>query len=157
MIEENGVKHIWIKKATGLGISEFFLRYTAWKALSTDLWKNCKVCIITGPRLQLAITLIDRIKRLFSEIKISFESKNTMIMLNGCQIEAYPSHHIDTIRGLTDVKLFLLDECSFFPPNQQQEVRDASERYIAKGDPLIVMISTPRLSTDMFALIEQEP
>ena len=157
LIEKDEVKHLWIKKATGLGVSEFFLRYVAWKALSSDIWKNCKVCIVTGPRLELAITLIDRIKHLFSETKVSFESKNAMIMINDCRIEAYPSHHIDTMRGLTNVKLILLDECSFFPPNQQQEVRDVSERYIAKGNPIIVMVSTPRLSTDMFALIEQEP
>ena len=29
-------KHLWIKKATGLGITEFILRYMAWLCLSTD-------------------------------------------------------------------------------------------------------------------------
>ncbi len=157
LIEEQNIKHLWIKKATGLGVSEFFLRYIAWKSLSSDIWKYAKVCIVTGPRLELAITLIDRIKRFFFEIGVSFEAKSTMIMMNDCRIEAYPSHHIDTMRGLTNVKLILLDECSFFPPNQQQEVRDVAERYIAKSDPYIIMVSTPNLSTDMFALIEQEP
>jgi hypothetical protein len=31
----------------------------------------------------------------------------------------------------------------FFPPGQQQDARDVSERYIAKSDPWIVMVSTP--------------
>jgi hypothetical protein len=30
LVTENGNKHLWIKKATGLGISEFMLRFIAW-------------------------------------------------------------------------------------------------------------------------------
>ena len=30
LVTNNGNKHLWIKKATGLGISEFMLRFMAW-------------------------------------------------------------------------------------------------------------------------------
>lgn len=33
-------KHIWIKKATGLGVTEFMLRYMAWLCLSTNKIQN---------------------------------------------------------------------------------------------------------------------
>ena len=36
------------------------------------------------------------------------------------------------MRSLTSPKFILLDEADFFPPGQQQDARDVSERYIAK-------------------------
>jgi hypothetical protein len=52
-------KHLWIKKATGLGITEFMLRYIAWLCLKDNKLKGTQMCIVTGPRIDLAITLID--------------------------------------------------------------------------------------------------
>ena len=58
-------KHIWIKKATGLGVTEFMLRYMAWLCFADKMSANSQMCIVTGPRIELAITLIDRMKGLF--------------------------------------------------------------------------------------------
>ena len=58
-------KNLWIKKATGLGITEFMLRYMAWLCLKDDKLKGTHICIVTGPRIDLAITLIDRMKEFF--------------------------------------------------------------------------------------------
>jgi hypothetical protein len=151
-------KHIWIKKATGLGITEFMLRYMAWLCLrNTDL-QDAQMCIVTGPRIDLAITLIDRMKRLLTDHGlITFDSKETVIELNGVHIEAYPSHHLDAMRGLSDVSLVIFDEADFFPPGQQQDARDVSERYIAKSNPWIVMVSTPNAPGGLFERIEKEP
>jgi hypothetical protein len=81
------------------------------------------MCIVTGPRIELAITLIDRMKGLFTSDfanatthRITFDSKETVIELNGVHIEAYPSHHLDAMRGLKDVSFIYLDEGDFFPP-----------------------------------------
>ena len=150
-------KYLWILKATGLGITEFFIRYISWRCLHNDEWKGGQVCIVTGPRLELAITLIDRMKRLFFDLDVKFQTNVNVIFLNGCKIEAYPSHHMNTMRGLTDVRMILVDEAAFFPIGEQKQVRDVAERYIAKSDPYIIMISTPNRPDDMFAMIEQEP
>ena len=124
------------------------------------------MCIVTGPRIELAITLIDRLKGLFNNIqnsaqnanlKPSFDTKETVIELNGIHIEAYPSHHLDAMRGLKDVSFVYLDEADFFPPGQQQDARDVSERYIAKSNPWIVMVSTPNAPEGLFERIEKEP
>ena len=149
-------KHVWIKKATGLGITEFMLRYIAWLCLSTNKIENSQMCIVTGPRIELAITFIDRMKGLFHELGATFDSKETVIELNGCHIEAYPSHHLDSMRGLTNVSFIYLDEADFFPPGQQQDARDVSERYIAKSNPWIVMVSTPNAPDGLFERIERE-
>jgi hypothetical protein len=155
-----GNKHIWIKKATGLGISEFMLRFMAWLCLKDNTLSRSQMCIVTGPRIDLAIALIDRMKNLFVSsgkgIAPAFDTKETVIELNGVKIEAFPSHHLDAMRGLPNVSFILLDEADFFPPGQQQDTRDVSERYIAKSNPYIVLVSTPNAPEGLFERIEKE-
>jgi hypothetical protein len=121
------------------------------------------MCIVTGPRIELAITLIDRMKGLFNNdpskniLGRLQDTKETVIELNGVHIEAYPSHHLDSMRGLANVSFIYLDEADFFPPGQQQDARDVSERYIAKSNPHIVMVSTPNAPEGLFERIEKEP
>jgi len=151
-------KHVWIKKATGLGITEFILRYMTWLCLRDDKLKGSQMCIITGPREDLAITLIDRMKGLFqNKVMQIFDTKDKVIELNGCHIEAYPSNHLDAARGLKDVSFLFLDEADFFRLGEQQNARDVSERYIAKSNPWIVMVSTPNAPEGLFERIEREP
>ena len=92
---------MWIKKATGLGITEFMLRYMAWLCFHNNELVNSQMCIVTGPRIELAITLTDRMKRLFENLSsgsgLTFDTKETVVELNGVHIEAYPSHHLDAI------------------------------------------------------------
>jgi hypothetical protein len=79
LVAHNGNKHLWIKKATGLGISEFMLRFMAWLCLKDNALSGSQMCIVTGPRIDLAITLIDRMKKLFANSKggaaIAFDTK----------------------------------------------------------------------------------
>ena len=76
--------------------------------------------------------------------------------LNNVKIEAFPSHHLDAMRGLPNVSFILLDEADFFPRGQQADARDVSERYIAKSNPYIVMVSTPNAHDGLFERIEKE-
>jgi hypothetical protein len=59
-------KHLRIKKATGLGISEFMLRFMTWLCLKDNALVGSQMYIVTGPRIDLAIALIDRMKRMFA-------------------------------------------------------------------------------------------
>jgi hypothetical protein len=160
LVTQTGSKHLWIKKATGLGVSEFMLRFMTWLCLRDNALSGSQMCIVTGPRIDLAIALIDRMKKLFASTKgiaAAFDTKETVIELNGVKIEAFPSHHLDAMRGLPNVSFILLDEADFFPPGQQQDARDVSERYIAKSNPYIVMVSTPNAPDGLFERIEKEP
>ena len=62
LVTHNGNKHLWIKKATGLGISEFMLRLMV-LCLKDNALPGSQMCIVTGPRIDLAIPLIDRMKK----------------------------------------------------------------------------------------------
>jgi hypothetical protein len=55
-------KHLWVKKkATGLGVIEFFLRLMVWLCLKDDTYHTAQMCIVTGPNQDIAIKLIKRI------------------------------------------------------------------------------------------------
>src|ERR687885_760664 len=133
------------------------LRFMAWLWLKDDSLSGSQMSIVTGPRIELAIALIDRMKGLFrGKGSLVFDTKETVIELNGVKVEAFPSHHLDAMRGLPSVSFILLDEADFFPPGQQQDARDVSERYIAKSNPYIVMVSTPNAPDGLFEQIEKE-
>ena len=150
-------KHLWVKKSTGLGVTEFFLRLMAWLCLRNDDYQNSQMCIVTGPNIDIAIKLIKRMKALFEpNLGITFDSKETVLELNACIIEAYPSNHIDAYRALENPKFILIDEGDFFRKGEQEDVRHVSERYIAKSDPYIVMVSTPNAPDGLFERIEKE-
>ena len=144
-------------KHRGLGVTEFFLRFMAWLCLSDNNYRNSQMCIVTGPNIDIAIKLIKRMKSLFErKLGLTFANKETVLELNGCRIEAYPSNHIDAYRALDNPKFILLDEADFFRKGEQEDVRHVSERYIAKSDPYIVMVSTPNAPDGLFEHIEKE-
>ena len=86
-VNSSNSKHVWIKKATGLGISGFMLRFMTWLCLKDNALSGSQMCIVTGPRIDLAIALIDRMKKLFSSTNsiglTVFDTKETVIELNG--------------------------------------------------------------------------
>ena len=134
------------------------LRLMAWLCLRNNDYRNSQMCIVTGPNQDIAIKLIKRMKGLFEhKLGITFANKETVLELNGCSIEAYPSNHLDAYRALDNPKFILLDEADFFRKSEQEDVRHVSERYIAKSDPFIVMVSTPYAPDGLFDSIEKEP
>lgn len=146
---------LWIKKATGLGITEIILRYIVWKCVKDDSWRGYQCVIVTGARQEIGIGLIRRIREFFAP-EVSFSQKETTVDINGCHIEAYPSNHTDTFRGLPKVCFILVDEGDFFSPKEQKLVRDVVERYIGKSPPQIVWVSTPNLPEGLFDQMERE-
>lgn len=150
-------KHLWAKKATGLGVTELMLRLMVWLSLKDNTYHNSQMCIVTGPNIDIAIKLVKRIKALFDRHNALFENKETVLELNGCTIEAFPSNLIDAYRALENPKFILIDEGNFFRKSEQEDVRHVSERYIGKSDPYIVMVSTPNAPDGLFEKIEKEP
>jgi late competence protein required for DNA uptake (superfamily II DNA/RNA helicase) len=79
-------------KATGLGVSEFMLRFMVWLCLKDNVLSGSQMCIVTGPRIDLAIALIDRMKKLFADSSnglIAFDTKETVIELNGVKMKHF--------------------------------------------------------------------
>lgn len=153
-------KHLWVKKATGLGITEFVLRFMVWLASRNNELAGSTMCIVTGPNEALAQDLVQRVRMLFSEFPdVRFEvSSAKRIKINDVMFEAYPSNHLESARGIPDVSVFFLDEAAFFGSNAQEKEnpRTISERYIGKSNPYLIQCSTPNLADDNFGSIEFE-
>jgi hypothetical protein len=82
---------IWIKKARGLGITEILLRYMSWLALRNSDYNGKRFHIVTGPRIDLAEELINRI-RLFLLHQHDLKFKFSSVFFFCCHI--IPSHII---------------------------------------------------------------
>jgi hypothetical protein len=110
-----------------------------------------RVCIVVGPRIDLAEDWIARFKSLFREnfpvvYSELIKQQSTVAILNQIRVEAFPSHHVDTMRGLDRVRVIMSDESDMYPPFQQKEVRAVMEGYIGKpnSDPHFLLVSTPK-------------
>jgi hypothetical protein len=58
-------KHLWVKKATGLGVTEFMLRLLAWLCTRDETFDGSQMCIVTGPNIEMTTKLIKRAKGIF--------------------------------------------------------------------------------------------
>jgi len=153
-LQEN--RYLWVKKAAGMGATTFFLGFMVWLCLKDNEWQNNSMGIVTGPRINLAVDEIKRIPRLFKDIDYTPRTIGASVTINGCRIEAYPSHTFDTARGLEKVRFFFVDEGDFFPKSQQLIVRGIVERYEAKTHPYVVFNSTANLPGGLYETMETE-
>lgn len=153
-MQEN--RYLWVKKATGMGATTFFLGYMVWLCLRNDDWKDATMGIVTGPRLDLAKEEIGRIPALFKNIDYRPRTVGASITLNGCKITAYPSHTFDTARGLERVRFWFVDEADFFPQTQQLKAKEIVERYEAKSHPYVIFNSTANLPGGLYETMERE-
>ena len=67
-----------------------------WLCIRNDDYQNSKMCIVTGPNIDIAIKLSKRMKALFEpKLHVTFDSKETVLELDGCSTEAYQSNNSD--------------------------------------------------------------
>jgi hypothetical protein len=126
-------KRLYLLKGGGIGASELLIRKMAHMCLSSDKFKDSQMIILTGPRLDLSISLVRRLKALFYP-DIIFQDKETVLQLGGVRVEAFPSHAIHSARGLPSVSFIYADECDFWHPGQEEyEARALIDRYTLKS------------------------
>ena len=155
-------KRVWIKKATGLGITEFYIYFMLWLALcrprGLETWlSGSHMVIVTGPREETAIKIIKRAKDKLETAGIQhpYDAKETVIKVGDITIQAFPSFNASW-RGIDKISFILADESDYFHDNEQEEVRAVAERYIGKSAAWIALISTPNKPGGLFERIEHE-
>ena len=155
-------KRVWIKKATGLGVTEFFLYFMLWLALcrprGLEQWlANSHMVIVAGTREETAIEILGRAKTMLERAGIQNPdaTKETVIEIGDIVIKVYPSFNASW-RGLDKISIILADEADFFRDSEQEEIRAVAERYIGKSKAWIALVSTPNKPGGLFERIEGE-
>ena len=155
-------KRVWIKKATGLGITEFYIYFMLWLALcrprGLETWlAGSHMVIVTGPREETAIKIIKRAKDKLEAAGIQhpYDAKETVIKVGDITIQAFPSFNASW-RGIDKISFILADECDYFGNSEQDEIRAVAERYIGKSQAWIALVSTPNKPGGLFERIEHE-
>jgi hypothetical protein len=157
LIDTKKNKHVAVLKAAGLGISELALRWIAWLCLRDNTLAGSQVVIFTGPRLELAVSLMNRLKDLFRPHNITFTDKESVVMLNQVRVEAFPSFHADSARGLPNISILFADEFSFFPDHEIDNIMDIMLRNITKSNCYLLAVSTPQKPDDAMDRMLKEP
>ena len=141
------LKRIDILKSRGLGITELVLRYILWRIVKSREWAYRMGAIITGLRLDPAVTLINRMKALFQRnFPIKFDTRQTEFIFNDVIVKAFPSRNsANTLRSYADFAFVFIDEADFFKLTDQIEIKHAAEGYFLKSQPLMIWVSTPHM------------
>jgi hypothetical protein len=87
------------------------LSFTAWLCLKDNALSGSQMCIVTGSKIDLAIALIDRMKKLFiGKIKVLLIliQKETVIQLNNVKIEVVILPYYETTESVRQV---ILENC----------------------------------------------
>ncbi|HEU4822427.1 MAG TPA: hypothetical protein VFS97_03290 [Nitrososphaeraceae archaeon] len=100
---------------------------------------------------------MNRIRQLFSPFNITFDTKETTLLLNGVRICSYPSNRLQDMGGLANVSIIYCDEAAFFDKSSQSEVIDVCERYAGKSQAKIILCSTPNKPGDLMHTLLQQP
>ena len=115
-IEQN--QNIWIKKARGIGVTTFFIRYLVWKILSspTKELDGKSIFIISGTREEFANYVKKKMEDLFLPRfpNVVFDSKYTELWINKTWIKVMPTKNIKDVRGYMDVAYLFIDEADHF-------------------------------------------
>jgi hypothetical protein len=152
-----GYKRLAWLKARGLGGSEAHIRLMPWMCLRDDNIRGSTMAVIVGPRIFLAVDILNRMKNLFYlKLGISFPYNSLTLWLNRVKINAYPSHKIQAFRGQENVSFIFFDEADFAPRNQQFEILSVAEGYIPKSNPYMSFLSTPNEVNGLMQTLELE-
>ena len=147
-------KYVMVVKATGLGLSESFLRIIGWLSTRDNKLNHTTICIITGARHLLAMALLKRLKNMFDGH--DFQGTMSSMELDGVTVATFPTNNLQSMRGIDKVSYTFIDEFDFFFKKDAKEALTLAERYIAKSNTKIALISTPNNPTGIMASMEKD-
>jgi hypothetical protein len=145
LIEGKPVQKLFaVLKATGIGMTEFLIRIMAWLAVHSKRFMGKRFAIIAGIRMHIAEDIINRFINLFHRFPfLGIKQSKARTMINNVLVEAYPAVNLDAMRSFHDLEFVFVDEAEFFRKSLQKQVRKVIERYIAKTNPFVYLVSTP--------------
>lgn len=155
-IEQN--QNIWIKKARGLGVTTFLIRYLVWKILSSSELDGKAIFIVSGTREEFANYVKKKMEQLFERRfpDLVLDSKYTELILKKTWVKVMPTKNIKDVRGYMDTAYLFIDEADFFSAKEQEELEPAITAYEEKSKGKTIMVSTPNAPGGLFETIEKD-
>jgi hypothetical protein len=152
-------QNIWIKKARGIGVTTFLIRYLVWKILYSNDLDGKSIFIISGTREEFANYVKKKMEDLFLPRfpNVVFDSKYTELWINKTWIKVMPTKNIKDVRGYMDVAYLFIDEADHFDKSIQEELEPAITAYEEKSKGKTIMASTPNRPDGLFERIEKDP
>jgi len=151
-------KHLWSKKAPGIGFTEIIMRMMLYLAFCFAMvFRNSQMVIMTGIRMNNAKEIMERMRNLlYRKLKIFIDTNSTWLIINGCKIQSYPARSPQSLHGLPNPSFIFLDEFDFFPPSLWINIMNAVERYFGKSNPFVVLTSTAFMPGGLLEQIEKQ-
>lgn len=155
---ESDQKLFAVLKATGLGFTELMNRMMAWMAACSNRFTGKRFAIIAGIRMDISEEIVRRLVELFHNFPfLGIKRSRAKTMINNVFIEAYPAVNLDAMRSFHNLAFVLVDEADFFRKTLQKSVRTVIERYIAKTNPFVYLVSTPNKPNGLFYELFRDP
>jgi hypothetical protein len=151
-------QNIWIKKARGIGVTTFLIRYLVWKVLYSDELDGKSIFIISGTREEFANYVKKKMEDLFLQRypNVHLESKYTELWIKKTWIKVMPTRNIKGVRGYMEAAYLFIDEADYFDKQVQQELEPAIMAYEEKSKGKTIMVSTPQRPGGLFERIEKD-
>lgn len=156
--EGKGIQKLFaVLKATGIGMTEFSIRVMAWMAVTSNKYRGKRFAVIAGIRMNIAEDIIKRFVGLFDRFPfLKIRQSKAKTIVNNVIIEGYPAINVDSLRSFHNLAYILVDEADFFRRSLQKEIRKVIERYVAKTNPFVYLVSTPGQPYGLFYEIFEE-
>jgi hypothetical protein len=119
--------------------------------------KGKNMVVISAPSQDLSVSFIRRIRQHLEPHLGTFESKENVVEINNCRVEAYPSHNLRRLRGITDTAFVLVEESDFWNKNEEDELLPTIMPLLQKSDPYIALVSTPGRLSGLMHRLSQAP
>lgn len=155
MLEQN--PNVWIKKARGLGLTTFILRYLTWKILFSSELDHKSIYVISGNVCNSNHKIDVMLKKLFEKRfpLLKLDSTFTDLWLKKTRIKILDPN--DTIDFVTyDMAYLFIDEADFLDPSEQIRLGQAISSSSVRTNYKTIMVSTPNQPGGLFERIEND-
>jgi hypothetical protein len=155
-VEQN--QKIWIKKARGIGVTTFMIRYLAWKILSSSELDDKSIIIVSGAGEEFKENIKIKLQQLFEKRfpLLRLKSKYAELWLKKTWIKVMTTRNIMDINCYFDAAFLFIDEADFQDHGEQEVLERATSAYEEKSNGKTIMVSTPNTPGGFFEKIEKD-
>ena len=155
ILEQN--QNVWVKKARGLGLTTFMLRYLTWKILFSSELDHKSIYIISGNDNKSNDKTDLILKKLFEKRfpLLKLDSRFTDLWLKRTRIKILSPNDIFDFAAFDTAYLFI-DDADFLPVSEQIKLEKAISSCLVRSNCRTIMVSTPNQRGSFFEKIQND-